>query len=103
MLEIVLRAVAFAVGLALVVTALGSAIRTFVLPRGVADVLPRAVFLTIRTFFELRTRRARDYEERDRLMAVYAPISLLLLAAFYLFMTMFGYTAVFWALGVDTW
>jgi len=102
-LDLLTRALALAVGLALVAAALRSAIRTFVLPRGVPDPLPRAVFLAVRALFDLRTRRARDYAERDRLMAMFAPVSLLLLVAVYIFLAILGYTALFWALGVDSW
>src|SRR5438132_10001558 len=103
MLDLALRLAAFLWGVIVVLVALRSAIRTFVLPRGVADPLPRALFLATRALFELRTRRARDYAARDEAMAMYAPVSLLLLAALYLFLAMLGYTAIFWALGVDTW
>src|SRR5205807_726553 len=77
--------------------------KTFVLPRGVGDTLPRALFLATRALFVLRTKRARSYAERDRAMAMYAPVSLLLLAAVYLFLAMLGYALVFWALGAGTW
>lgn len=103
MLEIAERVVALVGGVSLVAVALLSAIRTFVLPRGVSDPLPRALFLLVRVFFDLRAKRARDYAERDRIMAMYAPVSLLLLPAFYLGLTCIGYTAVFWAAGAGSW
>ena len=63
-------------GAALVVATLGSAIRTVVLPRAIPARLGSVVFVTMRRLFELRMRRVDSYEERDRIMAPYAPLSL---------------------------
>jgi hypothetical protein len=43
----------------------------------------------------------RSFEARDRLMAFFAPISLLTLPAVWLTIILTGYTAMFWALGVS--
>ncbi len=98
---IILRVLAFGLGLLIVLSTLASATRTFVLPRSSRDPLSATVFLTTRKVFDFWTRRANSYEARDRTMAFYAPISLLLLPAVWLVIVMIGYMAMYWALGVD--
>lgn len=99
-MDIVIRVLAFAAGLALVLYTFLSAVKTFVLPRSTPDLLSRAVFLTTRFFFDLRARRALSYAERDRIMALYAPLSLLLLPPIWLTLVLIGYMGMFWAFGV---
>ncbi|MGH9013909.1 MAG: hypothetical protein ACRDZ1_08240 [Acidimicrobiia bacterium] len=93
----------FAGGAALLLVALDSAVRTFVLPRGAVVPYTRAVFAGVRGLFDLRVRWARSYEARDRVMALYAPLALLVLPATWLVLVMVGYTGMFRALGVQTW
>jgi len=100
---IILRALAFVLGVALVFRTLLSAIRTFVLPRSADDILSRAVFLVVRRIFDLRLRWARSYQQRDRVLAIYAPVALLVLPGVWLILVLIGYTGVYWALGVDQW
>ncbi|MEA2587126.1 MAG: hypothetical protein QOH66_53 [Actinomycetota bacterium] len=78
-----------------------SAVTTVVVPRGVPVRLTRIVFLTMRWFFRFRSRLADTYEERDRAMALYAPLTLIILPVVWLAMTLIGFTAMFWALGVQ--
>ena len=88
-------------GAALVAWTLLSAIRAVVLPRGDVVALSRFVFVNSRRVFNLLTRRADDYEQRDRIMALYAPISLLLLSGSWVVLSLIGFTAIYWSLGVD--
>ena len=90
-------------GVALVVAVIDSALRTFVLPRGARTPLTRIVFTILREIFDLIASPAKTYERRDRIMALYAPIGLLLLVAVWLVMVMTGYLLLFRALSVDTW
>jgi len=99
---LILRLAAFIVGLAIVLFTLRSAIRTFVLPRGARERLSRTVFVTMRRLFYLRVNRADSYEARDRMMAMYAPISLIALLAAWIATAMIGYTFMFWAVGIDS-
>ena len=48
----------------------------------------------------LRARFQRTYEERERLLAYYAPLSLILLPMVWLTLVVLGHTAMFWGLGV---
>jgi hypothetical protein len=100
---IVLYLLVFAMGLSLVLMTLLSTIRVFVLPRGAPDWLSAFVFSTIRRLFQLRLRCVPTYTERDRLMALYAPMSLMALLPMWYAVITLGYTAMFWATGVASW
>jgi hypothetical protein len=96
---IALRAVAFVAGAFLVGWTLLSAVRAVVLPRGVPVRLSRWVFVPIGELFRLRLRFAKTWDERDRIMALYGPITLLSLPFAWLVLVLAGYTAIYWALG----
>ena len=68
----------FGIGLVIVVFTLLSAIRTFVLPRGDNVWLTRVVFRAVALGFRWRALKATTYHQRDRVMAMFAPIALLL-------------------------
>jgi hypothetical protein len=95
---LIVRVLVFVAGLVLVATTLASAVRTVILPRGIPSRLTRVVFQTTRLVFRLRTGRSPSYERRDRVMASYAPLSLLVLLAVWLALVLMGYTAMFWGL-----
>lgn len=96
-----LRAAAVVAGAAVVVVVLASAVRTVVVPRAQQVRLARAVFVAVRRVFELRARPTRTYEERDRVMALFAPVALLVLPAVWVVAVGAGFTLVQWGLGVD--
>ncbi|HEV8634052.1 MAG TPA: hypothetical protein VG370_07420 [Chloroflexota bacterium] len=102
-IELAGRALLFLVGAGLVVGTVQSAIKTFVLPRAAPSLLATAVFRAVRLVFKLRLARAVTYQERDRVMALYAPVGLLALSAAWLVLVDLGYTAMFRAVGVDSW
>src|SRR5262245_57015080 len=89
-----------ALGVALFVAVYDSAIRTFVLPRAEAPILTRSVFIATRTAFNAMARPCRTYEGRDRIMAFYAPISLLVLPSVWLTLVVLGSAAIFHSLDV---
>ncbi|MBX0330455.1 hypothetical protein K2Z83_22615 [Oscillochloris sp. ZM17-4] len=97
------RAVALLSGLTLVFLTLMSAIRIFVLPRNAADKIAGFVFRVTRRLFNLRNAFSRSYLERDRVMALYAPIGLLTLLLTWLALMVLGYAAMFWASGEGLW
>src|SRR5262249_7578795 len=103
MLIVSVRVLVFLFGLGLVTYTLISAIRTFVLPRSAPDPLTRAVGLGMRQFFDLRLRWAQTYLERDRVLELYAPFSLLSLPPVWLTLILVGYMGIYWALGVSSW
>ncbi|MCL4267804.1 MAG: hypothetical protein KJ069_31850 [Anaerolineae bacterium] len=91
-----LRLLAFAFGLALVVETIIAAIKTFLVPRGVQVWLTYEVFLAVRKLFALRLH-GKNYEERDRIMAFYAPLTLFLMPIVLLVLIDVGYMLMFWA------
>jgi hypothetical protein len=94
--ETVLRILSFLIGLYIVAFTVLNAVETFVLPRSASVPLTRAVFVSIRALFRLRLRKVDTYEERDRIMALYAPFALLSLPIVWLFCVMLGYMFMFW-------
>ena len=76
------------------------AIKTFILPRGARVTLSRVVFTAIRWIFNLVARPSRPYLVRDRIMAMYTPITLVALPAVWLFLVGAGFAIMFFALGV---
>ena len=99
---VVVQAVVFVLGVALVLSALLSAIRTFIVPRGVFDRLTRTVFVVMRYVFDLLLH-ARSSAAHERALAFFAPVTLLSLPVVWLACLLVGYTAIFWALGTSSW
>ncbi len=78
-----------------------SAVRTFVVPRGVNDRLTRLAFRSIRKVFDLVAPASKPYPFRDRVLAYYGPIALMmLLPAWWLVLLVVGFGAIFWAMGL---
>jgi hypothetical protein len=102
-LTIVAHALAVLLGVAIIVGTLFSAVRTFVVPRSISDWLTRRVFRTMRRIFDAIVLPIRTYRGRDRIMAVYAPVSLLALPVVWLILISLAYTAIYWGLGDGTW
>lgn len=91
-----IRAMAGVIGLIIVVGTVISAIKTFVLPRGVNVWLTRIVFRSVGAIFRFRSRNA-TYAERDQLMAMYAPVALVAMPIAMLSLILVGYMFLFWA------
>ncbi len=100
---IVVQVLVFVAGAVLVLAVALSALRTVVLPRGQSARISRWVFLSTRRLFDLRARLADSYDARDRIMAIYAPISLVVLAGTWILLVVLGFAALFWATGAPTW
>ena len=100
---ILLRAFIFLLGLFLAAYTFISATRTFVVPRSASVKLTRLVFLAVRRLFNLLMKALPAYEQRDNLMAIYAPISLLLMVPAWLLITTIGFACMFWAMGITPW
>jgi hypothetical protein len=90
-------------GCALVLTAIRSAIRTFVVPRGAApDALTRAAFVIIRTIIEAPWP-GLSHSRREQGLAYLAPLALLTLVVAWLGCVLLGYAAIYWGLGASSW
>jgi hypothetical protein len=90
-------------GAVLLVAPMDAAIRTFVLPRGVPVAFTRLSFRSIRLVFNQFVKFADDYEGRDRIMALYAPISLLALPTVFLISIFCGFACIFYVWDDVTW
>lgn len=98
---IVGRVAAAVAGAALVVWTLFSAVQSVVVPRATVTLLTRFHFHFIRQLFELFASPKRPYSVRDRVLALFAPVSLVLLPALWVTMLTIGFTAIFWGTGID--
>jgi hypothetical protein len=103
MLDLLLRILAFVAGSALVVYTVLGAIRAFILPRNDVININRLTYLGIRHLFTWLTSLFNTFAQRDRIMAMYAPISLVALDIVWLLLVAVGYTSMFWAVGEGTW
>jgi hypothetical protein len=102
-MDVVVKVLWFTAGAALVFVVIDAAVRSLVLPRGSVVALTRVIWLATRRIFDLIAGRCTTYESRDRVMALYAPLSLLLLPVVWLAMILGGFTMMFHALGVSSW
>jgi hypothetical protein len=96
---VVVRQLVFIAGVVVVVATFGSAVRTVVIPRGIPARLSRFVFFQMRRIFRLRARPKHPYERRDRIMALYGPVSLLALLITWLSLVLSGYAGIYWGMG----
>lgn len=99
--EYALRVLAGVAGGWLVITTVSGAIRSFVLPRSESVRLNAFVFGGVRALFDFAARRATTYARRDRILAHYAPVALVALPIGWLALVGVGYSAIYWALGVE--
>lgn len=86
------------IGLLIVGGTLISAVKTFVLPRGINVWLTRVVFRMVGMLFLLRSRRSRTFEGRDQVMALFAPVTLVIMPVVLLSLILVGYMCFYWAL-----
>lgn len=97
----IVQLLAFFIGALIVLITLLSAVQTFVLPRAARNLISKTVFVSSRRIFIFIANRARTYETRDSIMALYAPITLLSLPIVWVALVMIGYTGMFWSVGVQ--
>lgn len=88
----VLEAPAAIAGAVAIVAVLDSVLRTFVLPRASLTPLARALFTALFAVFRLLARPLRTYHQRDRVMALYAPVTLVSMPALWLTLLWLAYT-----------
>jgi len=96
----VLAVISCIVGTAIVVGVIASSVTTVILPRGVRSRIGRTVFLVLRLLFKLRIRSSTSFAVRDRILAFYGPVALLVLLGTWLVGLVTGYTALLWGAGV---
>jgi hypothetical protein len=98
---LVLQVVAVVAGATLVVFTLVSALKTVVLPRAESSILVRAEWISLSWLFARVAHERRSYEARDRILAFYAPVALLLLPGIWVALIIVAYTFIYWGTGLD--
>lgn len=98
-----MRAALEAVGFAIAVLATGavvvSALMAVVLPRATQARLPRQTTRVVRGLLRLRVRRVSEFNDRDRVMAMLAPVALVAMLATWLLVIVVAYSVMFFCLG----
>lgn len=97
---IVLQAVVALAGVALIVWTLLSAVKTVVVPRAYQSTLTRFHFVMLRRLFGPFVRPSAPFERREAVMALYAPLGLVLLPAMWVSLVIIGFAALDWGTGV---
>lgn len=103
MLSTALHVLAFLVGLYIIYLTLLSAIRTLVVPHSSRDRIAKLVFHLTRKGFDFAMLFARTYKARDKRLAFYAPVALLVLMVSWLLLVTLGYSCLYWAVGTNAW
>jgi hypothetical protein len=93
----------FLVGAYLVGMTLSAAVLTFVLPRSANVRLTRWIVGGLYLPFRWRANRSRTYQARDRVMALYGPLILLVQPVVWVAIVMLGYMGMYWAMGITDW
>jgi hypothetical protein len=91
-----LRILAVIAGGAFVVAAIGSAVKTVVLPRATASRITRSVFLLLRWVFRFVAKPSMSFDRRDRILGAYAPLGLMGTLAAWLTLVLAGFSLIFW-------
>ncbi|MEN9562114.1 MAG: hypothetical protein RIR73_358 [Chloroflexota bacterium] len=94
----IVNIIVFILGAGIVIATIFSAISTFVLPRSARSQLNRLVFGLMRRLIEFIMRFAKTYEQRDAIMAYYAPMALMLLVPVWYALIALGYSLMYWSL-----
>lgn len=94
-----LRVLSLVIGLFIVGSTLIAAIEAFVMPRAAHVWLMHLAFEFTGFLFGLRVRRATSYEARDRIMALYSPLTLFIVPILMLSLVLIGYIFIYWSLG----
>ena len=102
-MEIFLRVLLFLAGLTLSMLTFISALSMFVLPRAAPNQVVRLVFGLVRRIFQVPLKRMPSYRQRDRWMAYYAPVSLMLLVPTWYALTILGFMLMYYAAGEADW
>lgn len=90
-----LDVVAVVAGGVLVLGTLLSAVRTVVLPRAAATLIGKLLFPAIRRVFLWIAARRKAFEDKDRVLALYAPTVLLLLPFIWATLVALGFSLIF--------
>jgi hypothetical protein len=98
---VVVHVLAVVAGVALVLFTLFSAITTVVLPRAESSFLVRAEFIVLARVFALIAPERRSFASRDRVLAYYAPIGLILLPGLWVALVIVAFMLIYWGSGLE--
>lgn len=94
-----LEVLGFVLAAAVVVATVLSAIRAVVLPRATQNRVPHLTTEVVRVLFRIRAARSAGFRERDRIMAMLAPVALVAMLLAWLVIIFLAYSAMFFCLG----
>lgn len=100
-MEVVGSVIAFVVGAAIVLSVMASAVLTVLVPRGERPRLLAWVVVPTHQVFRWAARRADEEEARERILARFAPTTLLLLPLAWAVGIMLGFFFIYLSLGVE--
>lgn len=88
------------VGVTIIILATGLAIRTFMIPDAAPPLINRVLFRITQAVFVPLVKVVRTPQRQHQVLSLFAPLSLLFVLATILFLIGFGYTFVFYGIGV---
>lgn len=91
--------IGFILAVACVLATLVSAVRTVILPRASHSRVPTWTTNSLRYVFRLRASRLSGFRERDRTLAMFAPIALVAILLAWLTLIFLAYAVMFFCLG----
>jgi hypothetical protein len=97
----ILNILIFIAGAVIVLGTFASALQTLILPRGTRDLVTHFAFRSSWLVFGPLVRLTKTYERRDRIMALYAPVSVMLVVITWLILVLLGYMLMYFANGIQ--
>lgn len=95
-----LDGLAIIAGIWVIILATGLAIRTFMIPDPAPPLINRLIFRATQSVFNPLSQVIRNPVRRHQVLSLFAPISLLVVLGFILFLIGTGYTLVFFGIGI---
>ena len=90
-----------AIGIILLILTWHSVIVTTIQPRTVTSYITFLGWAPVNALFQFLASRTHRYERKDRLLALLAPVSLLMMLVIWLLLFLVSYTLIFWPLVGD--
>jgi hypothetical protein len=87
-------------GIVVIILSTGIAIRTFMIPTGAPPLINRVLFRFTQALFDAVTRPVRSEARRQKILSLFAPVSLLAVLSVVLAMIGFGYTLALYGAGI---
>ena len=94
-----IRVLAGVIGASIILGTAWSVLGTLVVPRRVRSHIPRLVFIVNSSVFRFLADKTRSYENRDRILAVQAPVQLIAQVVAWLALYELGFGLLMWSVG----